>query len=179
MHIANMMTAEQRAALGSVVGNSAALEQLIDLCLVLFLGLTTQDLVVLVGERTLGPKIELVREIGTKKFRSARKQSHFKAIMDRIASLNGERNAAVHGTWQPVGGFTFLYLAFEFGNNPTSPVEAIKTRRGKEQKILGARLQRLSEEISEAEDALREFVNKNWIRPRAIQSNRAKQRRQR
>ncbi len=176
MIIEMILSERERAALGSVVGTFAGLEQDVDVFICAVTELSFDQYRLLLGDRMLAWKLEKLKDMGTSKLRSAAKRRDFGELVDRISSLNGERVAAVHGVWRPEGGFTLAFIA---GLGAPKPAEAIHTRRsGKEQRIRGERLEHLARDTENARGALLQFLNRNWILPRGRRSVRAKARRQ-
>jgi hypothetical protein len=48
----------------------------------------------------------------------------FKGLIDDLADLNGKRTVAIHGLWQPKGGFTLANLALGFNTGESEAVHS-------------------------------------------------------
>lgn len=154
---------DQLAAIGLVAAASASLEATIELSLSFLTGLDEDECGLLLTGKTLGPKLELLKRLGLRRLKSAEAQGAFAAMMDSLSSLIGERNAVIHGTWQPKDGFTFAFLAQL--NTPVEVEAVLKKRNGNVQKVNAENLGSLADRLSSAHSAFFDFLMDHFVRP--------------
>jgi hypothetical protein len=155
------LTDDERAALGSVVVESANLEATVDLVLLHLTNLTHTAYEVLMGGRMLGAKLDALRVIGLAKLRSKKRKKAFTAIMDNLAHLNSQRTIAVHGIWGPdEGGGVALnqLLGFALGKRPGQATAS--HRKGV---LKAAKLGSLSKKLNEGNSALFAYWRTVWL----------------
>jgi hypothetical protein len=161
--VKSLLRPDQLAAIGLVAAESSSLEGTVDLTLSILTGLADEECSILFGGKTLGPKLDIVKELGLRRLRSQETKKTLTAIIDLLSSLISERNAVVHGTWQPKDGFTLAYLA-----QMTKPAEVeavLRRRNGSVRKVNAENLDELARRLSEAHSALFHFAMDHWIRP--------------
>ena len=164
----NWLTDDERAALGSVVVESADLESRVDLILLHLTNLNYTAYEVLMGGRMLGAKLEALKIIGLAKLRSEKRKRAFAAIMGNLTSLNSQRTIAVHGSWGPEDGVPLNQLIeIAIGKRPV-----VATASHKKGVLKAAKLDLLSKKLSEGNKALYAYWRTVWLRATIARSDR-------
>jgi hypothetical protein len=153
---------EERATLGAVVYETALLDSSVDECIRSLAGIDRDVFGIIVGQRTLGQKIDIARRLGLLRFAPAMQPS-FASLMVHLTDANSDRNIAVHGLWEPEGGHT---LETMFGPT-TPPAEAtLPKRAGKgDRKLKATAIEKLAIRIRNGRGTLWKFVLENWVLP--------------
>jgi hypothetical protein len=169
----NPLTLQQRAALGSVVVESANLEDQMNLILGHLLRLSGDEYDVLLGGQMLNRKLEVLREIGKLKIKPKKHLARLIQILDKFTNLNSDRNTVVHGRWGPPGGLWQLNWIME-GPPKGTPTVAMH-KKGKKVRTFNADdLEATARAIAEANSELRQWYMKDFIKPRVKRSLRRK-----
>jgi hypothetical protein len=158
-----ILSKEQQAALGVVVGEFARLDGTLDMLIGHLAGLGGPQYAVLMRGKMLGAKLEIFKEIGLLKLKSKSKKAVFTALLEELANLNGERTVAVHGLWQPKGGFTLAMLVRGFDTKESEAVH-------KKGKLSAQRLSDIVENLDSAHTRLFTFWRDTWLTPRIQRS---------
>jgi hypothetical protein len=164
------LSVEERATLGAVVYEAALLDSSVDECIRSLAGIDKDVFGITVGQKTLGQKLDIAKQLGLLKFARAT-QPTFASLMKHLTDANSDRNIAVHGLWEPEGGHT---LETMFGPT-TAPVEAILPKRAGKQgrKLKAAVIEKLAVSIRNGRAALWKFVLENWVLPDSSAPNAA------
>jgi hypothetical protein len=162
-----ILNREQLEALGLLVGEFARLEATLDLLIMDLARLSEEQYALFMQGKTLGAKLSTLRAIGVQKLKSQEKTDVFVGLLEELARLNSERNLAVHGIWQPKGGFTLAFIARAFN---TTEAEAVH----KKGTLKAERLSELVNQLDAAHSSLYRFWNDTWLKPRVRRSLRRK-----
>lgn len=154
---------DQLAALGSVVAESTYLESLVDSMIGHLARLTESQRNIILKRAMLHVKLEVLRELGDLKLKSAPRKSDFLKLISRLMAHNDERVTAVHGVWTPIvrewrPGFKLSDFLV-----PSGDAEARHSRGT----ITASRLDKLAEKISNGFWDLSDFNTKVWLRTSA------------
>jgi hypothetical protein len=165
-NIKNLLNKEERAALGEVAVEAAQLDITLEITLRFVLQFSYREYKGVVGGRTLGRKLDVLKIIGWSRLGGKQKKRHRKRLKDLISELKSlvdERNTAIHGIWGPEGGFSEADLkAITDGSFRPRPAEAVGESGGKT--VKAARLEDLGVELRDATKRLEEFANRTWRR---------------
>jgi hypothetical protein len=107
LRVNDFLTQSEMAAIGSVVAESAQLENVLEGFIIGMTKLSQAQYDILVGARMMGAKIAIVKDLGLLKLKSEKRKKAFTKVMDKLARLNVDRVGVVHGLWRPEGGVTF------------------------------------------------------------------------
>jgi hypothetical protein len=153
-----MMTAEDRASLGSLAMESAYLEGTLDDLVVKLSGMKPMQAELVFAGRMMDSKLELVKQLGTQKLRSKKRKAELSGLIADLKHLNGERVTAIHGIWSMPGVLSIAAA----GNDPTAYHPPVA--RKKNSTLRGDRLRDIAVRISIGREHLRIFSLKVWPR---------------
>jgi hypothetical protein len=168
----SLLTVDQRAALGSLVAETTEMEGTVDVMIAIVTNLSTPQCAVLLEGRMISWKLEALKRLGLQKLKRKAQMKVFAHLVDSLSSLNSERNVAVHGLWQPQGGYTYALLA---GITPVGPsVAALKRRNAKSSTLLKAdRLEQLAKGVRETHSDFFRFCMEVFVHAR-VRARRAR-----
>jgi hypothetical protein len=161
------LTDAERAALGSVVAESANLESSVDFILLHLTNLTHTAYDAMMGGKMLGAKLDVLKAIGLAKLRSKKRKKTFNDLMGKLTSLNGQRTIAVHGIWGPEGHNALRWLV-DIAQGKKLPAAA-KHKKGI---LQAAKLETLAKKLSEENSALWSYWRAVWFSPTIARSTR-------
>jgi hypothetical protein len=107
LQVKDFLTEKEMAAIGSVVAESAHLENVLEAFIIQMTKLSQAQYDILIGAKMMGAKIAIVKDLGLLKLKSEKRRKAFTKVMDSLARLNADRVGVVHGLWRPEGGVTF------------------------------------------------------------------------
>lgn len=166
-----LLTPEQRAALGSIVAESASLEATLDIIICSLTGLSEAQFRILAGGQMFGRKLELTKDLALLKLKSKAKKSRLTDLFSRLTSLNSERNTVVHGTWGTKEGGARLSWLFSTQPPPAEDVHAVLKKRGaKLQTVASTKLNELAVKLRDANSELFSFLMDELIQPKVHRS---------
>jgi hypothetical protein len=153
-----ILTPVQLQALGLLVGEFARVELTLDLLIMHLARLSPAQYATFMQGKMLNAKLTTLKEIGTQKLRSQKRKVLFKSLVDTLADLNGQRTVAVHGLWQPKGGYTLALFAKGFSTAESEAVHKKGTLRAE-------RLVDLVKSLDDAHTRLYSFWKTTWLDP--------------
>jgi hypothetical protein len=166
-----LLSAEQRAALGTIVAQSAGLEATLDILICSLTGLSEAQFRILVGGQMIGRKLELAKDLALLKLKSKAKISRLTDLFSRLVSLNSKRNTVVHGTWGTKEGGARLSWLFSAQQPPAEDIHAVLKKRGaKLQTVSSTKLDEIATKLSEANSELFSFLMDEFIQPKVHRS---------
>ena len=166
-----LLTPEQRAALGSIVAESASLEATLDVIICSLTGLSEAQFRILAGSQMFGRKLELAKDLALLKLKSKAKISRLTDLFSRLASLNSERNTVVHGTWGTKEGGVRLSWLTSMQQPPAQDVHAVLKKRGpKLQTVSSTKLEQIATKLSDAHSELFNFLMDEFVQPKVHRS---------
>jgi hypothetical protein len=110
MNARDLLTVDQRAAIGDIAIESAWLDSIAAIAIMVLTKLEEPQARALLRGKMLDGKLQLLAELGEIVLPEAKRDA-FHGIVGRLRELNRDRVTVIHGTWQPKGGFTLAVLA--------------------------------------------------------------------
>ena len=154
-----ILNAEQRAALGAVVAESAYLEHLIEKTIEYLARMRAGELEILVSKNImLGAKINILEGLALKRVKSKRRKEKLLSLTKRMKDNNTERRNAVHGIWWHTEAVGIINRAMGVTGEP----EAKHSSGGK---ISAKAMMGLADKISATNRDLLVFSIENWLAP--------------
>lgn len=162
------LTTAQLIALGRVVAESSKTEAWVNFILNVLTRLNLFEFDLLIHRLKHHEKLQALKALGLKKLRSKKKQAKFSQIIDRLSNLNTDRNIAVHGQWEPIGGPTLGESLGGFGpDHELRPAHAVNRKgKGKTTNLSAKRLEDLADNIATHCEELVGFWTTNWLTSR-------------
>jgi hypothetical protein len=116
----------------------------------------------MVANRTIGPKIDLLKQAGLSKLKGKQRIETFTNIVIVLTRFTKERNVAVHGKWSPGGAGVTLGALAMIGNQ--KPMAA-SSHKKKGQVLIVKRLEHLAEDMHTLNRSLNLFWKRVWVDP--------------
>lgn len=162
-----LLSDAQRAALGTIVAESASLEATLDVIICSLTGLSEAQFRILVGGQMFGRKIELAKDLALLRLKSKAKINRLTDLFSRLASLNSERNIVVHGTWGTKEGGVHLSWLFGKQQPLAEDIHAVLKKKGtKLQTVSSTKLDEIATKLSDAHTALHGLLMDELIQPK-------------
>lgn len=145
-----IFTKEQLAALGSVVVESTACEELVETLIWNLAKLTEDQGKFFTSSINMNSRLELLSSLGKPLLRSEAKKAEFTRLISNLKEANAARNIVVHGKWQTSGVGVLLVMRDGPDKHPPAIVEkrrpnnAPLTRSAAEIKTIALTLGRLT-----------------------------------
>jgi hypothetical protein len=121
----DLLTPYQLAALGSVVVESADLENKLNMMLQDLTGLSDAHLRIMNRGSMLQQKLEAVEKLGEQKFTAKSSKARLKNAITYLKQRNTERTIIVHGVWRPGGGGGALAQLAAYQSGQPLALEAV------------------------------------------------------
>jgi len=118
---------------------------------------------IFLSKAMLSAKLDILRDLGLLKLRSKIRQDNFRRIISDLKLLNGQRTIAIHGKWEPKGGFKLKDIIYF---SPSGEAEASHKRGKKEPtKLSSAQLLKVPIKIDASCTELYKFWIELWVKP--------------
>ncbi|MGC1457653.1 MAG: hypothetical protein WA825_05200 [Steroidobacteraceae bacterium] len=148
--------------IGRVAAESAELEITLDWMIPSILGIREEMYQTMFANKTIGPKIDLLKQAGLSKLKGKQRIEAFTSIVIVLTRFIKERNLAVHGKWSPGGAGVTLGALAMIGNQ--KPMAA-SSHKKKGQLLSVKRLEHLAEDMHILNRSLYLFWKCVWVDP--------------
>ena len=157
------LSEDQLAAIGSIAVESSYLESSIDEIICRIAHFDDDLASVFMPNAMMGHKITIIKSLAARSLKTKKKKlSQFTQLMEKVASINSERVAAVHGLWEPPPSRPSGMMAFFNNLPPDWQATAKNPRKQNAQPLQAARLEHIAAEISKLHLVLHYFALKEW-----------------
>lgn len=152
-----LLTTAQKTAIADIVAESVALEFWVDSSTALVEAAEQQaPPATHKPPRLLKRKIDALKERAIPLIGSEEKRAELIGILCKLQQLATERRTAIHGQWQPKGGYR---LADLLSRQPVPLEEVVFGTRGAEHRLPTGRVELLADEIKASTKALIAFFS--------------------
>jgi hypothetical protein len=165
-----VLSLNQRAALGSIVAESASLEASLEMFIGSLLNVDPKRFEIVFGGQMFIKKLEVVHEMGLLKLKSGKKRTAFTEIIGRVRALNADRVTVVHGIWGGKNGMS--KLSWLMGAPVCEPIHAYHNKRGTVKTVAAAKLEEIATNIAKIHSELFGFWVDEFVKPKGKRNER-------